>query len=65
MEIEPEGSMIDVPDVVLEARFPVERIAAVDLRPSREAGPHVVPPSLHRGVELEILHQERAENFED
>src|SRR6185436_17220709 len=58
-QVEPDGAVIDIPDVEAQALFPGLRVAAVDLRPAGDAGPHFVPARLLGRIEREIFRQER------
>ncbi len=60
LDIQPESTVIHIPDVELEFLFPRERVAAVHLRPAGDAGAHFVAACLFRRVTLEVLHQQRA-----
>lgn len=48
------------PDVLGELLVPRERVAAVDLHPTRDARQHVVTSSLLRCVTREVLHEQRS-----
>src|SRR5450756_1347880 len=58
--IEREGAVIDVPDVHLEALVPRDGVTPVDLRPSGDAWPDLVPSRLLPIVAVEVLRQEGA-----
>ena len=60
LRIERERAMLDVPDVELDALGPGQRGASVDLRPARQAGPHLEPAPLALVVALEVRRRHRA-----
>ena len=39
--------------------MPIEFVPTADLRQPGDAGPHLVPPGLLVGVQIQILHQQR------
>src|SRR4051794_32007472 len=57
-EVEAEAPLVDVPDVELELLLPADRVSAVNLRPTGDAGHHVVPARLLAVVERQVLHEE-------
>src|SRR5215217_4439297 len=59
-QVEPEGPMLDVPDVQLDPLGPSQRGPAVDLRPSGDAGLDGEPPALALGVAVDLLLDGRA-----
>ena len=63
-EIEPEALMIDVPQVQCKASVPRGGVAAVYLRPSRNAGKNFMSPPLFWSVAIQILHQQRTRTNE-
>src|SRR5262249_54121752 len=58
-QVQCEGTVLDVPDVVAKLRFPRQHIPPVNLRPAGDARSDLVPARLLRGVTIEVLHQER------
>ena len=59
LDVEPEGLVIDIPNIEREFFFPRNGVAAVDLRPASEAGTNVVPTRLFFVVEGQVLHEQR------
>src|SRR5688500_1749637 len=57
-EVEPEGAVLDVPEVEFEFLVPGNRVAAVDLGPAGHAGFYFVPAGLPRGVAGIVLHEQ-------
>ena len=55
-----KGEIVDIPDVEAEFFSPGEIVAAMALRPSGDAGSHVVAAHLLGRVKRQILHQQRA-----
>src|SRR5665647_1546139 len=58
--VQRERAVVDVPDVHLEALVPRDGVTPVDLRPSGDAGPDLVPSRLLPIVAVEVLRQEGA-----
>src|SRR6185295_317732 len=52
---EPRRTMLDVPDVELDAVFPGQARSPVDLRPAGDAGAHLEAASLARRVTLHLI----------
>ena len=59
-QVEPERTVLDVPDVELDPLLPGDPGATVDLGPAGHAGAQIEPPALTRRVELDLGGQGRA-----
>src|SRR4051812_29723981 len=55
LEVERKAPVVDVPDVERESLFPRLRVATVDLRPTRDARPHIVATALVRVISRQVL----------
>src|SRR5665213_2928687 len=60
LDVEPEGSVIDIPHVEGELLVPGNRVSPADLRQTGDSRPDLVPPRLSRCVAFEIAHQQRS-----
>ena len=58
-DIQPQAPVIHVPHVQLELLLPSEVIAAIHLRPTRDARRDFMPAELARAVSREILRKQR------
>src|SRR5690554_3263549 len=47
-QIQPEAAVVHVPDVEAKLVVPFQGIAAIDLGPARDAGPHRMTPELFK-----------------
>src|SRR5687767_226055 len=54
-QVEPEGAVLHVPDVELDAFVPGEACAAVDLGPAGDPGQDLQPSALAVGVALDLI----------
>ena len=59
-DIQPEGAVVDIPDIEGEFLLPSEGVAPVDLCPTSDAGENLVAACLLGRVGVEILDEQRA-----
>src|SRR5438477_629134 len=58
-DVQEHRPVIDVPHIEREPLLPRKRVAAVDLRQTRDARQQVVPPRLRRCVPFHVCHEKR------
>ena len=57
-QVEPQGPVLDVPDVEGEALLPADVVASVHLGPAGQPRPHGVAAVLGRGVAADVRHRQ-------
>jgi len=59
-EVEPEGEVVNIPDIIRKFLFSRNGVAPIDLRPTGNAEAHFMASRLFRRIEWQVLHQQRA-----